>query len=770
MTVERFIDIGINNTCFQNNQTINSVDCNFTPWVNNSMHNAFYNCINLKSVSNINQNVTNTSWCFYNCSNLSTTPTIPSNVTNIAGMFDLCQRINVAPVIPNTVTNMYQAFASCYNLLEMPVIPNSVSDIAQAFMFNPFLENAPTIPNSVTDMRGTFYNCASLNNVPDINVPQCLYMTNCFNGCVNLTDINISAPKCTNISDIFNNCSNLTNVHLEFNSIVNLDELFHNYNTIENATIISQNARSVTGLFRNCTNLTTVNIDFPSVTGLPYTFYNCQSLISCPNIPPNVTSLTYTFMLCPTITTPPTIPNSVTTMQGCFYCCTNLESAPLLPENLRSLTQTFGKTKITDMPIIPASVTSIMAAFAECYELVNVTPLPQNVTNIMDTFFGANKLTTAPNIPVAVINMRGTFDGCTNLTGNIYIESSQVNSCINCFNHTSLTKNVYIPFFYANNEYTETYNSFNTEYPINTVSGTIHNGVTNNNGVLSNFTENNYLWVEKTVPTPITSIEEVIKIHTESLTPSDPTYDKQCIVAGEKFLGIASIHIYNDGKLQIYISSNNGVAPATGNDIANGVFSDLTVNANTDYWIKFTWDGSIYKLSVSTDGLSYTDYITINNTLPPAFNGKLGYGTDTGASFTRPFLGSIDLKGTYVKINGQKIWSGYIRPNGVVLKDIDGSKVTIVPTPSDAIVKMKNNSNPAPISLDDWTYTNTGDDYELQSYIGDSTSITIPTSYTTTNYLRAFDGEEIEYIVEKEGYETSGGSVIVDGTKTINDP
>ena len=221
----------------------------------------------------------------------------------------------------------------------------------------------------------------------------------------------------------------------------------------------------------------------------------------------------------------------------------------------------------------------------------------------------------------------------------------------------------FISDFSANFEYQ--YNYINNLYPDKVINGTIIGTLTNNNGVISGFTRENYLWVETKFSSSIHSIEEVIKIHVNNIVPAqtegDYEHDRQCIVAGDPYLGLTSIHITDTGKLKVYISSNG-----TSNDIAAGDESTFSLLENKNYWIKFTWDGSIYKYSVSADGITYMQYISIASNLPPAFNGNLGYGTDTGIrsepARRYPFEGSIDLNNSYVKINGQYIWEGYTLP------------------------------------------------------------------------------------------------------------
>ena len=173
-------NVYIDTNAFKNNHTIVNVDLCGKPWVNNSMFNAFYNCNNLTSITNINQNVTNMSRTFHSCSNLVNAPVIPNSVTDMTDTFFYCMRLVNAPVIPNSVTYMYYTFCYCMRLV-----------------------NAPVIPNSVTEMHGTFHSCSNLVNVPVI--PNSVtYMVSTFNGCSNLTgNIYIQSENITNASGCF---------------------------------------------------------------------------------------------------------------------------------------------------------------------------------------------------------------------------------------------------------------------------------------------------------------------------------------------------------------------------------------------------------------------------------------------------------------------------------------------------------------------------------------------------------------------------------------
>lgn len=174
-------------------------------------------------------------------------------------------------------------------------------------------------------------------------------------------------------------------------------------------------------------------------------------------------------------------------------------------------------------------------------------------------------------------------------------------------------------------------------------------------GVASGFSVSNYITFSKDIPA-ISSFEQVLKVKTSDVTTL------QVPSAGDPYKGLGTFLITASSKMELYASSD-GIS----NNISNGNTSSESLLAYTTYYIKYSWDGTYYKVSVSTDGISYTDYITVNNTNPPAFNGKVGIGTDTGASNNNPFLGSIYLSESYIKINDEIWWS----PNIVQTYDYD---------------------------------------------------------------------------------------------------
>ena len=81
------------------------------------------------------------------------------------------------------------------------------------------------------------------------------------------------------------------------------------------------------------------------------------------------------------------------------------------------------------------------------------------------------------------------------------------------------------------------------------------------------------------------------------------------------------------------------------------------LTANTNYYLKLTFDGSLYTLKVSTDNKRFTDYITVESNLPLGLHEAriyLGIEFNDGTPMN-PFKGYIDLTPFSTNIQNVKI-------------------------------------------------------------------------------------------------------------------
>lgn len=297
-------NISSNSYIFENCTTVVNVNCNNIAWVNNTAHNIFANCPNLKKVVGLNDNITNMYHGFYNCQNLINVDRLPDNLAALDTVFEKCIRLENSPSIPNAVTNMVSTYSDCYNLSNTPIIPENVTNMKWTFYNCQNLTTPPAIPNSVKDMTETFYN-AGLTvgaNIPNsVTTVQFTYQN-----CTNLVDAG-SLPYTTNLVHTYESCTNLVN-----------------------APVIPNSVTTLTATFEGCTSLNTIPTLPHSVTALSYTFNGCTNLTDMPAIPNSVTSLDHTFKDCHGLTNLQSIPLSVRNMAGTFQNCTNLPSSLII--------------------------------------------------------------------------------------------------------------------------------------------------------------------------------------------------------------------------------------------------------------------------------------------------------------------------------------------------------------------------------------------------------------------------------------------------------
>lgn len=107
-------------------------------------------------------------------------------------------------------------------------------------------------------------------------------------------------------------------------------------------------------------------------------------------------------------------------------------------------------------------------------------------------------------------------------------------------------------------------------------------------------------------------------------------------------------------KFRIYLSSNGSAC-----NIADGVTGTYEVLQNTEYWLKLKFTGTQYIFSYSTNGVNYTDDITVDSTVKILGYQRALIGIDqNGSSLADPFLGSIDLNYSKYIINDKLVWQG----------------------------------------------------------------------------------------------------------------
>lgn len=150
-----------------------------------------------------------------------------------------------------------------------------------------------------------------------------------------------------------------------------------------------------------------------------------------------------------------------------------------------------------------------------------------------------------------------------------------------------------------------------------------------------------------------------------------------------------------NGKGVMAISSNG-----TSWDIGSAT-GTMTLQGNTTYYARLTWDRLQYKTFLSTDGVNYTQDMVLVGAVRP-FPTTIYIGgcdqVETGHA-PHPFLGTINLNKAYLRVMGNVIWQGMDDAGLVTRMDVDASNITeagkerikqIVDVPTITIVNWSN--------------------------------------------------------------------------------
>lgn len=307
--------------------------------------------------------------------------------------------------------------------------------------------------------------------------------------------------------------------------------------------------------------------------------------------------------------------------------------------------------------------------------------------------------------------MTSQYSGTGNQTYQIGGEAWSGSTTNNPFNGYIDLNEFYITDFNDSVIYKGTYNAFKDDYRDTILSGTIVGSLTNNNGILSNFSTNNYLRL-LTAFNPSTSIWEVgMKFTTNNDNPQIAqqlfqSNINQTVASSNRYGICLGIRPQNDqqgnsGKFDFFCSS-------TTNSWLFDIWGTHTILPNTTYWVKFGWTGTTYYLDYSLDGETYTRDISEQSTTP-VYSSLVNtlIGIYLTVSLQHPFLGTIDMMNCYIKINNTIWWKGAAYTNnGVLFHDINA-----IPE----------------IDVSEYEYELNGtESVTLTRYIGDGGAVTIP--------------------------------------------
>ena len=195
--------------------------------------------------------------------------------------------------------------------------------------------------------------------------------------------------------------------------------------------------------------------------------------------------------------------------------------------------------------------------------------------------------------------------------------------------------------------------------------------LTNNNGVFSGFSAQNYALIEQ-IPSGVESFEFVIKFTTgANITDRQTLLGNDLVNATNPQIAFMAADEAPDGSKDV-ASLLQAIAPISSGTWGEGVYTLEKLQANTSYIAKYVWNNSTKNetLYLSTNnGLSFEEQDT--STLPSLYwTGNIRIGVDIDKC---PWLGSIDLNETYIKVNGAIVW----RWNGLTESKSQWQEVTL---------------------------------------------------------------------------------------------
>ena len=370
---------------------------------------AFFDCINLTSISVPNSVKDIGEWAFAGCSLLSSID-IPNSVISIGNnAFAGCLSLKYISIPESVICLNGNPFGDCEGEIEClsanfiyedDVLFNR--DKSEIISFRNQEIESYIIPDSVTSIGdGAFGCCSSLSS---LFIPNSVTSIGdgAFEGCSSLSSLVIP----DSVVNIKGNPFYLWKGKLEClsASFIYEDNVLFNMDKSKLISYRNQEAKSF------------IIPDGVMSIG-KCAFVDCYSLVSI-SIPNSVTSIgEESFIDCSSLRSL-VIPDSVTSIgDGAFWGCSSLRSL-VIPASVTSIgAWAFSGCKSLSSLVIPDSVTSIgYSAFDGCSSLSSLV-IPNSVTSIGDSAFSGCKSLSSLAIPDSVTSIGAwAFDGCSSLS------------------------------------------------------------------------------------------------------------------------------------------------------------------------------------------------------------------------------------------------------------------------------------------------------------------------------------------------------------------
>ena len=295
------------------------------------------------------------------------------NTRSIAAYsFDGCSSLTEVTIPESVIVIGESAFNGCTNLKSIN-LPDSLMSIDQYAFAATGLVDVIIPESALTIQEGAFSQCQSLRSV---QLPE--GMTRLY-------------------SDVFSGCSALPSIDIPSGVTVIDNRAFYGCTSLNGITLPDNLLEIGYQAFANCTSLT--HISLPN--GLEYldgTFAGCTALSSI-RLPSGIQWMNGVFSGCISLTSL-TIPNSVTQLSG-LDGCTSLQTV-VLPTQLEVIEAgTFNGCKQLDSVTIPRAVTRIeQNAFKDCYNLSTIyyQGTETEWTDIQIDSYGNSMLLSCPQV------------------------------------------------------------------------------------------------------------------------------------------------------------------------------------------------------------------------------------------------------------------------------------------------------------------------------------------------------------------------------------